>query len=86
MEHAIAVLLAQQPEALAGELDRTAPLPAVPATLPVGLPSDLLRRRPDVRAGRTQLAAATREIGVAVAEPLSEVQPDRRRFVHQQPL
>lgn len=67
-EHAIAVLLAQQPESLAAELDRTAPLPAVPATLPVGLPSDLLRRRPDVREAERKLAAANAQIGVAVAD------------------
>lgn len=68
MEHALAVLLAMQPEALAQELDATAPLPDVPPQLPVGLPSDLLRRRPDVRAAERQLAAATAQEGVAIAD------------------
>ncbi|HEY2070674.1 MAG TPA: efflux transporter outer membrane subunit [Rhizomicrobium sp.] len=68
MEHAIAVLLAKQPEAMTAELDATAPMPALPASLPVGLPSDLLRRRPDVRAAERQLAQATAEVGVAVAD------------------
>jgi outer membrane protein, multidrug efflux system len=67
-EHAIAVLLARQPETLATELDSTAPLPPIPATLPVGLPSDLLRRRPDIREAERKLAAATANIGVAVAD------------------
>ena len=68
MEHALAVLLAEQPEALATELDRGAALPAVPAVLPVGLPSDLLRRRPDVREAERKLAAATAQVGVAVSD------------------
>jgi len=68
MEHAIAVLMAEQPEAMAQELDATAPLPAIPKQLPVGLPSDLLRRRPDVRSAERQLAAATAQEGVAIAD------------------
>jgi NodT family efflux transporter outer membrane factor (OMF) lipoprotein len=67
-EHAIAVLLAQQPETLTVELDSIAPLPPIPASLPVGLPSDLLRRRPDIREAERKLAAATANIGVAVAD------------------
>jgi NodT family efflux transporter outer membrane factor (OMF) lipoprotein len=67
-EHAIAVLLAQQPEALEAELDRAVDEPSIPTTIAVGLPSDLLRRRPDVRASERQLAAATAQIGVAVAD------------------
>jgi multidrug efflux system outer membrane protein len=68
MEHAIAVLLAVEPEALAAELDKTAPVPEIPASLPVGLPSDLLRRRPDIRAAERKLAQATANEGVAVAK------------------
>jgi len=67
MAHAIAVLLGQQPESLANELGAAATLPSVPTTLPVGLPADLLRRRPDVREAERQLAAATAQVGVAVA-------------------
>ena len=54
MEHAIAVLLAAQPNALSAELDQGAPLPEIPASLPIGLPSDLLRRRPRYPRGRAQ--------------------------------
>lgn len=68
LEHAIAVLLAVPPDALAGELEKAAPLPQGPASLPAALPSDLLRRRPDVRAAERRLAAATADIGVAVAD------------------
>ncbi len=66
--HALGVLLGQQPEALSDELAAVAPPPAVPAALPVGLPSDLLRRRPDVREAERQLAAATADVGVATAD------------------
>lgn len=66
-EHAIAVLLAEEPDALAGELDAVRPVPDIPASLPIGLPSDLLRRRPDVREAERKLAEATAEEGVAIA-------------------
>jgi len=65
--HAIAVLLGQAPETMAADLDRDGPLPTPPLTLPVGLPSDLLRRRPDIREAERQLAAATAGVGVQVA-------------------
>jgi NodT family efflux transporter outer membrane factor (OMF) lipoprotein len=65
--HALGVLLGFEPDTLAEELAAAASLPAVPTSLPVGLPSDLLRRRPDVRRAERQLAAATAEVGVAVA-------------------
>lgn len=68
MRHAIAVLLGQAPEAMAGELAEPAAAPAVPDALPAGLPSDLLRRRPDIRAAERALAAATAQVGVAVAD------------------
>jgi len=65
--HAIAVLLGQAPETMEAELDASGPLPTPPLTLPVGLPSDLLRRRPDIRQAERQLAAATAGVGVQVA-------------------
>jgi NodT family efflux transporter outer membrane factor (OMF) lipoprotein len=67
-EHAIATLMGKQPEELTARLDSPASLPAPPETLPVGLPSDLLRRRPDIRIAERQLAAASAEIGVATAD------------------
>lgn len=62
--------------ALAGLLGRTASSFALPAdphlaeppTIPAGLPSQLLERRPDVASAERQLAAANARIGVAVAD------------------
>ncbi len=66
--HAIAILLGAAPGDLTGELSAPAmELGAAPA-IPAGLPSDLLRRRADVRAAERQLAAATADIGVATAQ------------------
>lgn len=65
---ALGVLLAREPAALTAELETAAPLPATPPEVPVGLPSDLLRRRPDVRAAEAALHGATARIGVATAD------------------
>ncbi len=64
----LSVLLGEPPDALVAELEQEAPLPVTPLEVPVGLPSDLLRRRPDIRATERQLAAATARIGVATAD------------------
>ncbi len=65
--NAVSQLLGQPPQALAGDLRPAKPIPPVPPQIPVGLPSDLARRRPDIRAAEAQLHAATAQIGVAVA-------------------
>jgi NodT family efflux transporter outer membrane factor (OMF) lipoprotein len=66
--YALGVLLGEQPEALVAELATEAPLPPIPPEVPVGLPSELLRRRPDVRKSEADLHAATAQTGVAVAD------------------
>ncbi len=62
----LALLLAMPPGALDERL-KTGALPALPPTVPVGVPGDLLRRRPDVRRREADFEAATARIGVAKA-------------------
>ena len=66
--HRLSVLTGQQPGALDHELAMKAPLPVVPPEVPVGLPSDLLTRRPDIQSADAQLAAATARVGQAKAD------------------
>jgi len=65
--NAISLLLGQPPNALQAELITAKHVPPVPPRVPVGLPSELARRRPDIRQAEAQLHAATADIGVAVA-------------------
>jgi NodT family efflux transporter outer membrane factor (OMF) lipoprotein len=64
LDHAIAILIGRPPAAFGIAV---APLPATPPAIPVGLPSELLERRPDVAAAERRVAAANAQIGVAVA-------------------
>ncbi|HWE02054.1 MAG TPA: efflux transporter outer membrane subunit [Tepidisphaeraceae bacterium] len=66
--YALSILLGREPAALLSELSATAPLPLTPPDVPIGLPSELLRRRPDIRRAEAQLHAATAQIGVATAQ------------------
>lgn len=58
------ILLGRHPD---GALAAAADLPAVPPPVPAGLPSELLRRRPDLVAAEARLAAADRRLGAARA-------------------
>jgi NodT family efflux transporter outer membrane factor (OMF) lipoprotein len=65
--NALGMLLGEPPQALRKELEAAAPIPPVPPRVPVGVPSELARRRPDIREAEAQLHEATANVGVAVA-------------------
>jgi outer membrane protein, multidrug efflux system len=66
--HRLSVLLGEEPGALRSELEKTKAIPSAGPDVEVGLPSDLLKRRPDIRRAEAQLAAATARIGEAKAD------------------
>ncbi len=66
--NAIGLLLAQEPGALRQQLGEPREMPALPAQVPVGLPSEIVQRRPDIRRAEAQLHAATASIGMAKAD------------------
>ncbi|MGP5284024.1 efflux transporter outer membrane subunit [Pseudomonas helleri] len=66
--NALSLLLAREPRALQAQLSTPANVPSYAATVPIGLPSELAERRPDIRRAQAQLHAATAAIGVAEAD------------------
>lgn len=70
--YALSVLLGRPPADLLSELSTPSPVPVTPPEIPIGLPSELLRRRPDIRAAEAQLHASTAQIGVATSELLPQ--------------
>jgi NodT family efflux transporter outer membrane factor (OMF) lipoprotein len=60
--------LGMPPNGLRAELETPHAVPPVPPLVPIGLPSELARRRPDVRQAEAALHAATANIGVAEAQ------------------
>jgi NodT family efflux transporter outer membrane factor (OMF) lipoprotein len=64
----LAILLGVFPGALEAQLAARTPIPQAPLEVAVGVPAEMLRRRPDVRRAERQLAAQTARIGVATAD------------------
>lgn len=66
--NAIGVLLGEQPGALRNMLSDARDVPKLPEQVPVGFPSELAARRPDIKKADAQLHAATASIGMAKAD------------------
>ena len=67
-KNGLSILLGKMPSELNEILEGPKPIPAVPAEVTVGVPAELLRRRPDIRLAERQLAAQSPRIGIAKAE------------------
>lgn len=66
--HLISTLLGLEPTALSADLEQPRAIPPAPGQIGVGIPAELLRRRPDIQRVERQLAAATARVGVATAD------------------
>lgn len=64
----LAVLLGEEPGKIHKELEKREAIPIASLELAVGIPADMLRRRPDIRQAEYQLAAQTARVGVATAD------------------
>lgn len=67
-ENALSMLLSEPPGQLRGRLGSKRALPRVPAEIAIGIPAELLRRRPDIRKAEYLAAAQSAQIGVATAD------------------
>jgi NodT family efflux transporter outer membrane factor (OMF) lipoprotein len=68
LKNSLAILLGRPPHDLNYLLGEKRGIPSTPADIALGMPQDLIRRRPDIRAAERQLAAQSAQIGVAVTD------------------
>jgi len=66
--NALSLLLGTPPDSLREELSTPQIAPPALPSVPLGIPSELARRRPDIRSAEAKLQVATAQVGVAVAE------------------
>jgi NodT family efflux transporter outer membrane factor (OMF) lipoprotein len=68
--NALCVLLGVPPQDLSELLGEEKPIPSPPETVAIGVPAELLRRRPDIRLAEQRLAAQSAQIGIAITDML----------------
>jgi NodT family efflux transporter outer membrane factor (OMF) lipoprotein len=66
-QYTLAVLVGEYPETMVHQLATAQMIPTMPAPASLGVPIDLLKRRPDIQEAERELAAATARLGVATA-------------------
>jgi NodT family efflux transporter outer membrane factor (OMF) lipoprotein len=67
-KNSLAILLGLPPQNFNYLFDKNLGIPTVPADIALGMPQDLIRRRPDIRVAERQLAAQSAQIGFAETE------------------
>jgi NodT family efflux transporter outer membrane factor (OMF) lipoprotein len=68
LKNSLAVLLGEPPQSFRYLLDDKGEIPSVKANIALGMPQDIIRRRPDIRVAERQLAAQSAQIGFAITE------------------
>lgn len=68
VQNVLCILMGTPPHDLQAELGGPAPIPSAPPEIAIGIPAELLRRRPDVRRAEREAAAESARIGIAASE------------------
>ena len=68
LKNSLAVLLGEPPQSFNYLLDDKGEIPSVKPNIALGMPQDIIRRRPDIRVAERQLAAQSAQIGVAITD------------------
>ena len=68
MKNSLAILLGKPPGEFGDLVNDPQPIPSVPPAIAVGMPQNLIRRRPDIRIAERQLAAQAAAVGIAVTD------------------
>lgn len=68
LKNSLAILLGKPPHDMNSLLGKTSGIPSAPPSIALGMPQDLLRRRPDIRVAERRLAAQSAQIGFAVTD------------------
>jgi NodT family efflux transporter outer membrane factor (OMF) lipoprotein len=68
VQNALSILIGQPPGTVNAMLAGDAAIPSAPSAVAVGIPAELLRRRPDIRRAELQAAAQSALVGVAEAD------------------